>query len=36
MEKAWHPDIQDPEIAFPEYAEVITKYLKHTYAHRRR
>lgn len=35
-EKAWHPDIEDPEIAFPEYAEVMTKYLQEAYAHRRK
>ena len=35
-EKAWHPDIEDPEIAFPEYADVMTKYLKDAYAHRRK
>ena len=33
-EKAWHPDIEEPEIAFPVYAEVMTGYLKDAYAHR--
>lgn len=33
-EKAWHPDLQDPEIAFPDYAKVMTEYLKEAYAHR--
>jgi sugar phosphate isomerase/epimerase len=33
-EKAWHPDLQDPEIAFPDYARVMTGYLKDAYAHR--
>ena len=35
-EKAWHPDIEEPEIAFPVYAEVMTGYLKDAYAHRRK
>ena len=35
-EKAWHPDIEEPEIAFPEYAKVMTEYLKDAYAHRRK
>ena len=26
-EKMWHPDIQEPEVAFPDYARVMTKYL---------
>jgi sugar phosphate isomerase/epimerase len=33
-EKAWHPDLEEPEIAFPDYAEVMTGYLKDAYAHR--
>jgi len=32
-EKAWHPDIDEPEIAFPEYAKVMRGYLKDAYAH---
>jgi sugar phosphate isomerase/epimerase len=31
-EKAWHPDILDPEIAFPDYARVMTEYLEDAYA----
>jgi len=27
-EKAWHPEIEDPEVAFPHYAKVMTEYLK--------
>jgi sugar phosphate isomerase/epimerase len=27
-EKVWHPDIQEPEVAFPEYARVVGGYLK--------
>jgi sugar phosphate isomerase/epimerase len=27
-EKMWHPDIQDPEIAFPDYLRVMTGYLR--------
>jgi sugar phosphate isomerase/epimerase len=27
-EKMWHPDLQEPEVAFPDYARVMTKYLK--------
>ena len=26
-EKAWHPEIEDPEIAFPHYAELMRRYL---------
>ncbi len=26
-EKRWHPEIEAPEVAFPEYARVITKHL---------
>jgi sugar phosphate isomerase/epimerase len=33
-EKAWHPDFEDPEIAFPDYAKVMSGYLKDAYAHR--
>lgn len=27
-EKMWHPDIAEPEVAFPDYARVMTGYLK--------
>lgn len=27
-EKVWHPDIQEPDVAFPEYARVVGGYLK--------
>jgi sugar phosphate isomerase/epimerase len=27
-EKVWHPDIEEPEIAFPDFARVVTQYLK--------
>jgi sugar phosphate isomerase/epimerase len=27
-EKMWHPDLAEPEIAFPDYAKVMTGYLK--------
>jgi len=27
-EKLWHPDLQEPEVAFPDYARVMTGYLK--------
>jgi len=27
-EKMWHPEIQEPEVAFPDYARVMTGYLK--------
>jgi sugar phosphate isomerase/epimerase len=27
-EKKWHPEIEDPETAFPQYARVMTDYLK--------
>jgi sugar phosphate isomerase/epimerase len=33
-EKVWHPDLEEPEVAFPDYAEVMTGYLKDAYAHR--
>jgi sugar phosphate isomerase/epimerase len=26
-EKAWHPTIEDPEVAFPHYAELMRRYL---------
>jgi sugar phosphate isomerase/epimerase len=26
-EKAWHPEIEEPEVAFPHYAETIGRYL---------
>ncbi len=26
-EKAWHPEIEDPEVAFPHYAKVMGQYL---------
>lgn len=26
-EKMWHPDLQEPEVAFPDYAKVMTRYL---------
>jgi sugar phosphate isomerase/epimerase len=26
-EKAWHPEIEDPEVAFPHYAELMRRYL---------
>ena len=27
-EKKWHPEIEEPEVAFPHYARVMTDYLK--------
>jgi sugar phosphate isomerase/epimerase len=27
-EKMWHPDIQEPEVAFPDYVRVMSVYLK--------
>jgi len=27
-EKKWHPEIEEPEIAFPHYAKTMTEYLK--------
>lgn len=27
-EKAWHKDLEEPEIAFPDYARVVTQYLE--------
>jgi sugar phosphate isomerase/epimerase len=26
-EKRWHPDIEEPEIAFPQYAKIVREYL---------
>jgi len=26
-EKRWHPDIHEPEIAFPQYADVLRRYV---------
>lgn len=26
-EKKWHPEIEDPEVAFPQYAKTMTEYL---------
>jgi hypothetical protein len=26
-EKAWHPEIEDPEVAFPHYADQMRRYL---------
>jgi sugar phosphate isomerase/epimerase len=26
-EKRWHPDIDEPEVAFPQYAKVMRQYL---------
>ena len=26
-EKKWHPEIEDPEVAFPQYAKVMAEYL---------
>jgi hypothetical protein len=27
-EKRWVPDIEEPEVAFPQYARVVTEYLQ--------
>ena len=27
-EKVWHPEIQEPEVSFPNYVSVMTKYLR--------
>ena len=27
-EKKWHPEIEEPEVAFPHYARTVTEYLK--------
>jgi sugar phosphate isomerase/epimerase len=35
-EKAWHPDIDEPEVAFPDYAKVMTGYLNDGYFRRRK
>ncbi|HEX4945572.1 MAG TPA: sugar phosphate isomerase/epimerase family protein [Blastocatellia bacterium] len=29
-EKRWHPEIEEPEIAFPQYAKIIREYLTET------
>jgi hypothetical protein len=26
-EKAWHPEIEEPEVAFPHYADQMRRYL---------
>jgi hypothetical protein len=26
-EKVWHPELEEPEIAFPDYARVMREYL---------
>jgi sugar phosphate isomerase/epimerase len=26
-EKVWHPDLEEPEVAFPDFARVVTQYL---------
>jgi hypothetical protein len=26
-EKKWHPEIEEPEVAFPHYAKTVTGYL---------
>jgi hypothetical protein len=26
-EKAWHPEIDEPEVAFPHFAETMRRYL---------
>jgi hypothetical protein len=26
-EKAWHPEIEEPEVAFPHYADTMRRYL---------
>jgi len=31
-EKVWHPDLQEPEIAFPDYAKVMREYLLEAHA----
>jgi sugar phosphate isomerase/epimerase len=30
-EKVWHPDIEDPEVAIPDYGRVVSQYLKDAY-----
>ena len=27
-EKAWHPDLEEPEVAIADYAKVVSGYLK--------
>jgi hypothetical protein len=27
-EKRWHPDIAEPEVAFPQYAALLREYLR--------
>jgi sugar phosphate isomerase/epimerase len=27
-EKTWHPEIEEPEVAFPHYARIVTEYLE--------
>jgi len=27
-EKVWHPDLLEPEVAFPDYVRVVSEYLK--------
>ena len=27
-EKKWHPDIDEPEVAIPQYAKVMREYLR--------
>jgi predicted xylose isomerase-like sugar epimerase len=27
-EKVWHPDLLDPEVAFPDFVHVMTGYLQ--------
>ena len=27
-EKVWHPELEDPEVAFADYAQVVGKYLE--------
>jgi hypothetical protein len=27
-EKVWHPDLLDPEVAFPDYVRVVSAYLQ--------
>jgi sugar phosphate isomerase/epimerase len=34
-EKAWHPDLEDPEIAFPDYARAMRGYLTDALAKRK-
>ena len=29
-EKKWHPEIEEPEVAFPHFARVMTGYLEDT------